>query len=110
MVPAILKVLPGDAETLMTADSLQLTAYGPDEDVIRIVEDLPKAKTPHVRADSSRPTADSPRRAACSLLRVTGGSTMLYAWMQAVMSAVAEMERAGFRADRRRAAFKPERS
>jgi len=33
-------------ETMMTADGLQLTAYGPDEDEIRIVEDLPKAKTP----------------------------------------------------------------
>ena len=57
-----------------------------------------------------RPAADSPKRAACSLLRVTGGSTMLYAWMQTVMSDVAEMERAGFRADRHLAAFKPERS
>jgi len=35
---------------------------------------------------------------------------MLYAWMQTVMSEVAEMERAGFRADRHRAAFKPGRS
>ncbi len=33
-------------ETMMTADGLQPTAYGPDEDEIRIVEDLPKAKTP----------------------------------------------------------------
>ena len=31
----------------MTADGLQLTAYGPVEGEIRIVEDLPKAKTPH---------------------------------------------------------------
>jgi len=51
----------------------------------------------------------SERNAAC-LLRVTGSSTMLYAWMQTVMSAVADMERAGFWADRHRAAFKPERS
>jgi hypothetical protein len=63
---------------------------------------------PH--GDSLRPTADSPKRAACSLLRVTGSSTMLYAWMQTGMSAVAEMERAGFWADRHRTAFKPERS
>ena len=38
-------------ETMMTADGLRLTAYGPDEDVARIVEDLPKAKTPHVWAN-----------------------------------------------------------
>ena len=31
---------------MMTADSLRLTAYGPDEDEMRIVEDLPKAKMP----------------------------------------------------------------
>jgi hypothetical protein len=61
-------------------------------------------------ADGHRPTADSPKRAACSLLRVTGSSIMLYAWMQTVMSAVAEMERVGFRADRHLAVFKPERS
>ncbi|MCX6842099.1 MAG: hypothetical protein NTX53_07465 [candidate division WOR-3 bacterium] len=61
-------------------------------------------------ADGHRPTDDSPKRVACDLLRVTGGSTMLYAWMQTVMSEIAEMERAGFRADRHRAAFKPERS
>jgi hypothetical protein len=89
----------------MTADSLRLTAYGPDEDEIRIVVDLPKAKTPDVRL-----TVDSPKRAACSLLRVTGSSTMLYAPMQTVMSEVADMERAGLRADRHRAAFKPGRS
>jgi hypothetical protein len=41
-------------ETMMTADGLQLTAHGPDEDEARIVEDLPKAKTPHVWADGSR--------------------------------------------------------
>jgi hypothetical protein len=33
-------------KTTMTADSLQLTAYGPDDDQILIVEDPPKAKTP----------------------------------------------------------------
>ena len=55
-------------------------------------------------------TADSPKQAVCSLLRVTGSSTMLYAWMQTVMSDVAEMERAGFRANRHGAAFKPERN
>jgi hypothetical protein len=37
----------GLVETMMTVDSLQLTAYGPDEDEIRIVANLPKAKTPH---------------------------------------------------------------
>ena len=52
------------------------------------------------RTSLRRLTADSPKLAACSLLRVTGSSTMLYAWMQTVMSAVAEVERAGFRADR----------
>jgi len=68
----------------MTADGLRPTAYGPDEDEIRIVEDLSKAKTPRVRADRLRLTADgqrptngSPRRAAGSRLRVTGSSTML---------------------------------
>jgi hypothetical protein len=34
-------------ETMMTADSLRLAAHGPDEDEIRIVADLPKAKPPH---------------------------------------------------------------
>ena len=42
---------------MMTADSLQLTAYGPDGNEMRIAKDLPKAKTPHVWADSLRPTA-----------------------------------------------------
>jgi len=56
-----------------------------------------------------RLTVRSERNAAC-LLRVTGSSTMLYAWMQTVMSDVAEMERAGFRANRHGAAFKPERN
>jgi hypothetical protein len=37
----------GLVETMMTADGLRLTAYGPGEDEIRIVEDLPKAKPPH---------------------------------------------------------------
>ena len=32
--------------TMMTADSLQLTAYGPD-DHMRIVEGLSKGKMPH---------------------------------------------------------------
>jgi hypothetical protein len=45
--------MAGLVETMMTADSLQLTAYGPD-DGIRIVEDLPKAKPPRDRAASSR--------------------------------------------------------
>jgi len=31
---------------LVTADGLRLTAYGPDEDEMRIAEDLPKAKQP----------------------------------------------------------------
>jgi hypothetical protein len=45
----------GLVETMMMADSLQLTAYGPDEDDIRNVEDLPKAKTPHGESrDASR--------------------------------------------------------
>ena len=92
-------------ETMMTADCLRLTAYGPDGNEMRIVKDLPKAKTPDVRL-----TVDSRKRAAYSLLRVTGGSTMLYACMQTEVSAVAKMERAGFRADRHRTAFKPEGS
>ena len=46
----------------MTADGLRLTAYGLDEDEIRIVEGLPKAKTPHVWADGLRLTAYSMRR------------------------------------------------
>ena len=37
----------GMVETMMTADSLQLTAYGQNENEMRIVKDLPKAKTPH---------------------------------------------------------------
>ena len=36
----------GLVETMMTADSLRLIAYGPDEDEIRVVEDLRKAKPP----------------------------------------------------------------
>jgi len=41
--------IAGPVETMrMTADGLQLTAYGPDNDEIRIVDDLPKAKTPHM--------------------------------------------------------------
>jgi len=42
--------LAGLVETMMTADGLQLTAYGPSENEMRIVEDLPKAKPPQVVA------------------------------------------------------------
>jgi hypothetical protein len=52
-------------ETMMTADSLRLTAHGPDEDEVRIVEELPKAKTPHEWADSSRPTTAGFQFTAC---------------------------------------------
>ena len=38
----------GLVETMMTADSLRLTAHGPDGNEMRIEKDLPKAKTPHV--------------------------------------------------------------
>jgi hypothetical protein len=31
----------------MTADSLRLTAYGPNRGEIRVIEDLPRAETPH---------------------------------------------------------------
>jgi hypothetical protein len=41
----------GLVETMMTANSLRLTAYGPEEDDIRIVKDLSKTKTPHVWAN-----------------------------------------------------------
>jgi hypothetical protein len=37
----------GLGRTMMTADSSQLTAYGPDGNEMRIAKDLPKAKTPH---------------------------------------------------------------
>ena len=37
-------------ETMMTADGLQLIAYGPSENEMRIVEDLAKAKPPQVVA------------------------------------------------------------
>ena len=37
----------GLVETRLTAGSLQSTAYGPDVDEMRIVENLPRAKTPH---------------------------------------------------------------
>jgi len=36
----------GLVETMMTADSLQLTAYGPDGNEMRIAKDVLKAKTP----------------------------------------------------------------
>jgi hypothetical protein len=35
---------------MMTADSLRLTAYSPDEDEMRIAKDLPRARTAHERA------------------------------------------------------------
>ena len=34
----------GLVETAMTADSMQLAAYGPDGNEMRIAKDLPKAK------------------------------------------------------------------
>jgi hypothetical protein len=41
----------GLVETMLTtADSSRPTAYGPDEDEIRIAKTLPKDKTPHVSA------------------------------------------------------------
>ena len=46
----------------MTADGLRLTAYDPGDDEIRIVEDPPKAKSPRVRADRLRPTANGGRQ------------------------------------------------
>ena len=48
-------------ETKMTAYSSRLAAYGPDGNEMRIVEDLPKAKMPHVWADSSRLMARTAR-------------------------------------------------
>jgi hypothetical protein len=35
-------------ETMMTADSLQLTAYGPDGNEMRTAKALPKAKPPYI--------------------------------------------------------------
>jgi hypothetical protein len=40
----------GLVETMMTADSLQLTAYGPDGNEMRIAKDLPTARTAPERA------------------------------------------------------------
>jgi hypothetical protein len=42
--------LAGLVETMMTAEGLQLAAYGRSENEICIVEDLPKAKPPQVVA------------------------------------------------------------
>ena len=38
----------------MTANGLRLTAYGPDEDEIRIVEDSPTSKPPHEQESHQR--------------------------------------------------------
>ena len=42
---------------MMTADGLRLTAYGPDGNEMRIMKDLPKAKTPHERESLKRTIA-----------------------------------------------------
>ena len=47
----------GLVETMTTADSLQLAASGPDDYEMRIVKDLPKAKTPHEQESSQRQIA-----------------------------------------------------
>jgi hypothetical protein len=39
---------------MMTANSLQLAAYGPDGNEMRIVEDSPKAKSPHEQESLQR--------------------------------------------------------
>jgi hypothetical protein len=57
-------MMVGLVETMrMTADGLRPTAYGPDQDEIRIVEDLPRAKTPQGADNGRRLTADSPGKA-----------------------------------------------
>jgi hypothetical protein len=46
----------GLVETMMTADGLRLTAYGPDGNDRQIAEDLPKAKMPHEQESLQRQT------------------------------------------------------
>lgn len=49
--------MTGPVETMLKLHDggLRPTAYGPDEDEIRIAEDLPKAETPHEESrDASR--------------------------------------------------------
>jgi hypothetical protein len=57
---------------LMTANSLRLTAYGPDEDEIRIVKDLPKAKTPREAEALRRQIAATDRLMDDSVYRLYG--------------------------------------
>jgi hypothetical protein len=47
---------------MVTANSLRPTAYGPDEDEIRILEDLPKAKSPHEQESLQRQIAATDKR------------------------------------------------
>jgi hypothetical protein len=47
---------------MMTADGLQLTACGPDGNEMRIVKDLPKAKTPHEQESTQRTIAATDRQ------------------------------------------------
>ena len=55
----------GLVDTMRAADSLRPTAYSQDENEMRIAKDLPRAKTPHEWADSSRLTAAGFRFTAC---------------------------------------------
>jgi len=49
-------------ETMMIADSLRLTAHGSDEDEMRIVKGLPKAKAPHQQESLQRRIAGTDRQ------------------------------------------------
>jgi adenine-specific DNA-methyltransferase len=49
--------IAGPVEKMMTADSLPLTAYGQDENEMRITKNLPKAKTPHEQESLQRQIA-----------------------------------------------------
>jgi hypothetical protein len=51
-----------DAEAPGIAHGLRLTAYGPNEDEMRIVEDLPKAKTPQEQESIQRQIAATDKR------------------------------------------------
>jgi hypothetical protein len=55
----------GLVDTMRAADSLRPTAYSQDENEMRIAKDLPKDKTPHEWADSSRLTAAGFQFTAC---------------------------------------------
>jgi hypothetical protein len=59
----------------LTAHGLRLTAYGPDKNEMRIVEDLPKARTPHEQESLQRQIAATDKAIDALVYKLYGLTT-----------------------------------